>query len=807
LVADSSNGTFDRFVGALSRGLAQPGRKMPAFDGRRASIAEKRYDGLGLKVVRFDSPDEELENFVQRLEDSQEYILTEREKEWQLHIYYSSGQQYLSFHRDRRQWIPRRTLPWRVRSTYNICGKAENIRVSRLTENKPSITVQARTADRSDVEKAEYKETLFWYLWDRLQIHQKIVRARRWAFKCGSGFLKVGFDANAGECCPVTRKVPRKAMVPQQVPGPNGQPVTELVEQVVGLDEFYLDKDGNELGPVEIDVPDEVTGKAVRQRQEPPDGTDFYYEGEAFAEVVSAFEVLWDRYVDDINESWYVQHRRILPLSKILAMFPDAADKIKDARLADEDGKSIQWSGLMPRAMVLEQGGPSYERLVGSSGDQYGYVDREYKVVETWIFPKDDNLRRLWGKSGAILTTVGGRLVDKKPLPEWALKACPFIQFHEITEEGNHYDKPPMRDLVPLQDDINRVRSTAMEAFALRSRLLLWAPQNHGMNFRILSAMAGALVTTRSRESKPEPLNLGDGAEGWQQLYESSLAAATDLGNMNDASTGKVPSAGIAAKAIYALQYADERSITEASNLQDLSLKRLAEALDAITRVEYTDRRKIRLVGADRSFLIEHEIGPDEIAVDVDYTFAPGSMMSRQKDAVKNEMLQLLQLGLVDAATVRKNLATATPDVFRLSYDLQEAHARRVLSQILKATQPEPYQPQPWEDPAVHASVLEEYMLSAKWDEFAETPQKEVIMQLWQVYKQMQQPQQPAPPPSAGGAPPSGAPAAPQASPANIPTPSGMAPIQGAEQLEAAATRTMAPPPGFGEAPPATASV
>ena len=794
----ASNDTLERLSAAANRGLAQPGRQTPAFDGRKAKVAEKRFDGLGVKVVRFDSEDEDLEEFTKRLEESQETLLWDREKEWQQHIYYCGGQQYLSYHRDRRHWIPRRTLPWRVRTTYNISAKAENIRVSRLTENKPSVTVQARTSDRSDVEKAEYKETLFWYSWDRLYLHQKITRARRWAFKCGSGFLKVGWDANAGDCTPVTRKVPRKAMVPTQVPGPDGQPMQQMVEKVVGVDELYLDRQGNELGPVEAPEPDELTGETRMVKQPIPEDTDYIYEGECFCEVVPTFELLWDRYVEEIGDSWYIQHRRILPLSRIVAMFPDAVDKIKEAQQADEDGKSIQWTGLMPRATVFDQNAGAYERMVGPSGDEFGYVDREYKVVETWIFPKDDNLRRLWGQAGAVITTVGGRLVEKKRMPEWALKACPFVQLPEMFEEGNHYYKPPMRDLVPLQDDINRLRSTAMEAFALRARLLLWAPQNHGMNFRVLSAMSGALVTTRSREQKPEPLDLGDGAQGWEQLYESSLAAATDLGNMNDASTGKMPSAGTAAKAIYALQYADERSITETSNLQDLALKRLAEALDAITRTEYTETRRFRLVGEDRSFLTEHEIGPDEVAVDVDYTFSPGSMMSKQKDAVKNELMQLLQLGLVDAATVRKNLATATPDVFRLSYDLQEAHARRLLQRILKSPEPKPYQPQPWEDPAVHASVLQEYMLSAKWEEFAETPQREAIAQLWQVYTLMtQRGAPPAPgqqPPAGQTQPADGGGAAPApAQPLGSPPPSGFEPNAGADRMEQAA-QSMAPP-------------
>jgi hypothetical protein len=91
---------------------------------------------------------------------------------------------------------------------------------------------------------------------------------------------------------------------------------------------------------------------------------------------------------------------------------------------------------------------------------------------------------------------------------------------------------------------------------------------------------------------------------------------------MNDASTGKLPSAGLAAKAIYALQYADEQSITEASALQDTALKQLAEALDADHArgvqggaEDPPRRRRSRVHGGARDLARRSQ------GVDVDYTF------------------------------------------------------------------------------------------------------------------------------------------------------------------------------------------
>jgi hypothetical protein len=233
-------------------------------------------------------------------------------------------------------------------------------------------------------------------------------------------------------------------------------------------------------------------------------------------------------------------------------------------------------------------------------------------------------------------------------------------------------------------------------------------------------------------------LKLDAGDPGIREFEQDSIAAAADVGNMNDASTGKLPSAGIAAKAIYALQYADEKSIAETSTLQDLAMKKLAEALDQITRVEYQEQRKIppRRRGSRVHGRARDQSGRPR--GDVDYTFTPGSMLSRQKESVKNELIELMKAGLIDGATVKKHLSTAVPDVFRTSYNLQEAKARRLLQKILRAAGPVQVNPAPFDDPAVCCSVIEEFALTAKWDLIGQSKQQQ-ILQLWQTYKQQQQ--------------------------------------------------------------------
>jgi hypothetical protein len=508
--------------------------------------------------------------------------------------------------------------------------------------------------------------------------------------------------------------------------------------------------------------------------------------------VGNGFGIRWDRYVDDIPDSWFVQDAAIVPASKVYGMWPDKLDDLKEAAFATEEDRQIQWAGLanQPFTTQLGTGGASSEfRATKTKTPQHGRISEDYLVRRTWIYPKDEYVRRMWGSKGRLLVTVGGKLIHNSPLPVWALKRPNVIQFIDIPEEGNHYGKSFLRDVTPLQDDINRSRSQMAEKMAVRSRIIFTAVQNNQMNVKTLGGMPGVLLTHREG-AKPETLNMSTGEDGSSDFYQSSLAAAADLGNMNEASSGKLPAAGLAAKAIYALQYADERSITEVSNLQDISLKRLAEAIDEVMRAEYKEERKVRLIGRDRAFMTERVLKPEDLATDVDYHFVPGSMLARQKEAIKNELFELLDKQLIEPWRVKKLLSTATPDAFRESYDVQEAHARRVLQRVLDGNSPT--QIHPWEDPAIHAAVLEEFMLTSRWDTQGDD-EKQVLTQLWQAYKTTGQPQ---PQPAAGAPPTPGAPAPPIGAP---PTAGGAPPAQGATNLAQTATAAMEPPAAFGQ--------
>jgi hypothetical protein len=698
-----------------------------------------------LDLVGAHSSDEDVASWVERLWRSQDSYCWLLEREWQQHLLYHENIQYVTYHLPSRRWLQRSALPWRIRSVYNVVAKAVRLRVARLTENKPTVMVQAETLDRHDVELAELKEQLFWHTWQTLKLHDLVVRARRWATITGSGFLKVSWDPEAGATYPRTLKRPRYRTIAVPLAGPDGQarvgpdgrPAVEYREVYDGIEEVYVDAKGRVLGPVfEVEHDSARPGEPMKRRLEPPDDVDWVTEGDVAVDVRSPFNVRWDWYTREIADSWWVADSEIVSGVDVLAAWPEKAEELAEARPAGEEDELLDWQHWHAHGEV------DWPGSVPARGEREDPLKRRYVVREVWVFPKNELVRRLWGRKGALLIVVGGKLIHRSELPPWALERCPFVQFFDLEEEGNHYGRSFLRDLIPIQDDINRARSTWAEQVALKSRLLLWAPEGSAMNLRLLGALPGALLETAGPEYTPKLLELGTGSEGTEGFYQASLSAAQDLGHTQDASVGRLPAAGLAAKAIYALQYADERSVQEVSNAQDVALAKLAEAIEAVQRHGYTVERKIRIVGPDRAYVVQREIAPADLDFSVDYQFVPGSMLSRSREAVRNELFTLREAGLIDDATIRRALPAAVPDAYRRSYDLHEARARRLLDRLRNEPDAQ-VAPEAYDDPAVHEAVFREFMLTRAFELESEEVRRR-ILQYWQLVVVTQQRRQQA---------------------------------------------------------------
>jgi hypothetical protein len=201
--------------------------------------------------------------------------------------------------------------------------------------------------------------------------------------------------------------------------------------------------------------------------------------------------------------------------------------------------------------------------------------------------------------------------------------------------------------------------------------------------------------------------------------------------------------------------------VVEASTDQDEALTRLARALDAVVSVEWSGARKVRLVGEDNEYMVEHEIRPEHLEGDVDYQFAPGSMLSNSREALINAVIEFKNQQMISPQQAASVLDSAVPDPLRKTLNRQRSAARRFLNDLRE--RPEfPPQPQPFHEPGEFMEVLGEFMLSRGF-EFETAGVQQAALAAWDFFRQQAQAAQMPPPqqpgaqqpqqPAAGGTP------------------------------------------------------
>ena len=702
----------------------------------RESLEEsEELQQASIWMVGMGDKDEKIVEWTNELWAAQDFSLFDNIKEWTRNLLYCQNHQFVEWNNNRRRYMRTPTVKDRIRSINPVLPKVVNYRTNILTQNKPSVKVNAATMSPQDVEKAQYLSDLFNYHWLDKNIHKLIIEARLWAAKCGSGFIQTLWDENAGNKVPTTKYIPFEVPQPPIMvetpmgPIPQAQPPLQTYKEAYVI----IGEDGQEIySPVEEEVPDEQDPTKVTLKRMPiPDRCPLLPEGDVRLRVLGPYEVRF-QYGRPLRDSWYYQVGRTLTGLEIVMEYPESEEVLKTCNDSLNSDSISDWRSLLSDVNYT----PSY---TGYSAASQRISDKKYFVLETWIFPKNELLRELWGDRGCKIITIGDKILSKEPLPQWALNDLNITQIIEIPEEGNGYGKSLCRDLVPIQDDINRMQTLMLEREFARSRPLLAALRGGGLEAAAVSGAPYNMITYKSVAHKPEILNFANsGSPGLDSFYATLSSNMYNLASMNEASQGRLPAAGIAAKAIYALQYADKESFAMTSNLQDESLRDLARSIAAICREEYTDLRKVRIVGDNGEYLLESEISPEHLDTNADYYIVPGSMLAINRESVKNELITAVQAGIPIPPDVQmRALDSGAPDAFRESYDPQVAHAKNVLHRIVRKGETG-IQPEPWDNAQVHMHVLGTFLLDSQ--SLAIPERRQEVARLWQAYAMTLQP-------------------------------------------------------------------
>ena len=146
---------------------------------------EKYYEELVKSVI---------EDFNERRKER-----FETEKQWQLNLNYLAGNQYAEIMPTGEVVEEQKYYFWQSRNVYNHIAPVIDIRLAKLSNVRPIMSVRASSSDDSDLKTAEISSEILNSTYARLRIDEKINEACNWSENCGTVFYKIIWNSQGGK--------------------------------------------------------------------------------------------------------------------------------------------------------------------------------------------------------------------------------------------------------------------------------------------------------------------------------------------------------------------------------------------------------------------------------------------------------------------------------------------------------------------------------------------------------------------------------------------------------------------------------
>lgn len=200
---------------------------------------------------------------------------------WVKTILFLLGRQWLRWMDGKRRYTTDTDVPsWKQQPVTNVVYAVMRTLATKLTKQKPTLEVVPPSGDSNDRESAALGQSLLVHLWRHLKIPAKVRRAMSWFLATGQVWIRVHWDAEAGERVPLTQLV--------EVPNPDYDPEDPASEETIDVpcpcneDGEPIMKNDSESAPGD----DEGTGKATDDQL--VDGADVPDAGQGTVEVDQA---------------------------------------------------------------------------------------------------------------------------------------------------------------------------------------------------------------------------------------------------------------------------------------------------------------------------------------------------------------------------------------------------------------------------------------------------------------------------------------------------------------------------------------
>ena len=121
------------------------------------------------------------------------------ETQWQLNMNFFAGNQFCSIGYGGNLEDSEKQFFWQEREVFNHIAPIVEVRLSKLSKVKPTVSVVPASNEENDIATAKLSKKILSSISNKLKLSEKISEAMKWSEICGTSFYKVTWDNDAGQ--------------------------------------------------------------------------------------------------------------------------------------------------------------------------------------------------------------------------------------------------------------------------------------------------------------------------------------------------------------------------------------------------------------------------------------------------------------------------------------------------------------------------------------------------------------------------------------------------------------------------------
>lgn len=291
-------------------------------------------------------------------------------------------------------------------------------------------------------------------------------------------------------------------------------------------------------------------------------------------------------------------------------------------------------------------------------------------VIEMWAKPNGCP----YLPKGGLITIVDNEIVQfaENGIP-YAHKSYPFAHMHTIPT-GKFYRRSVIKNLIPLQRELNRTRSQIIHAKNLMSKPQMMY-QEGATDPKKITARAGIWIPVRPGFPYPQPVPIQPLPSYVLNEVQQLQSDFEDISGQHQVSRGE--SGGVtAATAINYLQERDDAYLSTVFNSIEAGIEKIAKQSLSLFIQYVNTPRLIKTVGTDGAFDASVLSGAD-IASGNDIRIESGSALPTSKSARQALITEWMKMGFIAPQEGLRILDMGMLKQFYNVIKIDENHAQR----------------------------------------------------------------------------------------------------------------------------------